>query len=464
MVGRLPRISVRQLHLGDAEIRISTQHRLDPLQQCPRRQGIAGLHKDHIGAARLCEPVVEGGPCAFVRGQQGFPVGWHVRVARAQCALCGFASAHNQRLEGGGGLCAQALQALIKGVRILAVPVQDHAERQCACHLHAPAASDVGVPVGVILQPVLLQEVLRGRGKTRAAVGIGDHGAALEHQAAGETGEGGAAAGPVACVELFLQGFKHVELLEHTLAVLRGDLARAPAGLEIERFGQVHDVIGARGGAVEKSVILEPCADIKAQPLDQRGAVELVPRGGEMGDHIAPVAQRITPQRDVPGKVGRAVDGGMDAACAVCGVGLDRAGHPVRAGVLQHLPHAQQIVGHDPVIAVDKGDTGAGGVVQSGVARGAEAGVVLPDQGKARIAACGLQCNVAAAVGGAVIDHQHVEVGKGLGPHAADAGGHMVCNVIDRDDHRNTRAVRGRGCHVSAARLLGVYVMGAVVS
>ncbi len=78
------------------------------------------------------------------------------------------------------------------------------------------------------------------------------------------------------------------------------------------------------------------------------------------------------------------------------------------------------------------------------VAGGAEAGVVLadhPDPGVARGVVPG---DVGAAVGGAVVDQQHLEVRVALPEHRVEALREVALDLVDRHDHAQQRLVGQR--------------------
>ena len=111
----------------------------------------------------------------------------------------------------------------------------------------------------------------------------------------------------------------------------------------------------------------------------------------------------------------------------------------------------------NPVVAVQKQDIFARGMVEGGVACGAEAAVGLVDhtvgdaeRGEAFAVLFG---NIAAAVGGAVVDGHDLQVVAGLLQHAVEALAEVGRHII-------YRYKQGKPRHVLSCGIVGNGVMG----
>ena len=196
-------------------------------------------------------------------------------------------------------------------------------------------------------------------------------------------------------------------------------------------------------------MILKPCPLVKTQAFDQALAVQFVPGRGEMPDHVAPVFKRIAARNRVVGKLRRAMDSRMHIACTVCKTGPHRAGGPVCAGIVQRTQQTGKVIGGKAVIAVEKGDEAALGLLQTNVARPGQPAIVLCDQPKPGIFAHRVFCDRTAPVSGAVVDDKRLKIGECLGAQAGDGGCHVVAHIVNRHDDRDCGHGRGRGIWVT---------------
>jgi hypothetical protein len=128
------------------------------------------------------------------------------------------------------------------------------------------------------------------------------------------------------------------------------------------------------------------------------------------------------------------------------GQAVDVAGREVRAGLVERAD--EQLVGarRDDVVGVHEGDELAAGVLDAGVARGAQAAVLLAYDPEARVARGELLGERRAGVGRAVVDEDRLEVAVGLPGERVQAGRQVALDVVDGDDDADPRRHRGPHC------------------
>ncbi len=193
----------------------------------------------------------------------------------------------------------------------------------------------------------------------------------------------------------------------------------------------VHAGGGEVRGDGHRRVLVEDALGVAEPVLVPEGApVDLVP-GGAVGDQV----------RDL-GDVGAQHGPGE-------GLAVDRRRHPadraepghvpggeVGSGLVQGVDQQPVGVGRQRVVAVDEGQVLApgGDPQQARVACRAEPLVGLPVQAEAGVAGGEGVGDLRAAVGGPVVDQDHVEVLEGLFPDRVQALAQVGLDVVDGDD------------------------------
>jgi hypothetical protein len=109
--------------------------------------------------------------------------------------------------------------------------------------------------------------------------------------------------------------------------------------------------------------------------------------------------------------------------------------HEVEGGAVREIEEVvvQGAVAQS-VVGIKEGDDIAGGMVQPGVAGSAETAVGLMDDGDERLVGCPCIAYVTAAIGGAIIDEDDLEVIDRLSQNAFQTFVKIVANVEHGDD------------------------------
>jgi hypothetical protein len=211
-----------------------------------------------------------------------------------------------------------------------------------------------------------------------------------------------------------------------------GDRAVAVVADAPEVDGVGDDVDRARGevrGQRDRNVLVEPALpEAEALLVPERPAPELVPRRavGEQRAELRDVRaqararERLGEERRLPR--------------ARLAQPVDVPGREVGAGLVER--RGQQLVrlARQEVVAVHERQQLAGGGVDSGVAGAAEAAVRLADQLEAPVLRGEVLGDRSAAVAGAVVDHDHLQVRERLPRDRLEARPQVPLDVVDRDD------------------------------
>ena len=211
----------------------------------------------------------------------------------------------------------------------------------------------------------------------------------------------------------------------------------------VERLVHTDDLIAAPEQAVCHKIILMQAAFGVVQQLPDLGAVEFVPgHGVDRAVGGVELIQQILPTENTllrgAGKVGRVT------ALAVLLHVLDRAeGHigvVLLAGVVQRLQKARQY----DIVGVDEGIVAALGVINARIARSGQALVLLVNDPHALVPGSVFIADLGAAVGGAIVDEQHLDGHIDLlGQDALDALFQIRLGVVDRHDHADRNMFHG---------------------
>ena len=110
------------------------------------------------------------------------------------------------------------------------------------------------------------------------------------------------------------------------------------------------------------------------------------------------------------------------------------AAHEVRAGPLERVQQQLVRVGRQHVVAVDEGQELPAGLLDAAVAGTARAAVFRLDQPEPRVGGRLGPGDRGAVVGGAVVDHDHFEIGERLGRDRVQAVGEVVGVIEERYD------------------------------
>ena len=118
-----------------------------------------------------------------------------------------------------------------------------------------------------------------------------------------------------------------------------------------------------------------------------------------------------------------------------------RAADEVGSRLLERVQEQFVRVGRQQVIAVDEGQELAAGALDAAVARASGAAVLRLEQREPRVGRGLVPGDLGAVVGGAVVDHDHFQVGERLGGDRVQAVGEVAGVVEERHDDADLRAL-----------------------
>ncbi len=216
------------------------------------------------------------------------------------------------------------------------------------------------------------------------------------------------------------------------------ELAVLAHAVEVDRSRDDVDRAGAEVGGHDHGDVLvqHPLREAQGVLVPERAAPQLVLRHpvrqqpAEAGDvrPRAPPQERLAQERRRPR--------------ARAGEAVDVPGGEVRAGALERAEQQLERVGRQLVVAVHEREVVAGRGLDAGVAGVAEAVVGLAHEPQPRVALGVALGDRRAPVGGAVVDHHHLEVADGLAGQRQQAFVEIRLDVVDRHDDADPRHPR----------------------
>ena len=203
-----------------------------------------------------------------------------------------------------------------------------------------------------------------------------------------------------------------------------------------------HALHVAQNVQVEGQVVPEGAGEADSLFVQERAAVQLVPRGVQklgVEEHAGVLAEFPLAFENAVGRVAQLAE--ELALVVVVGVDGEAGYQKVKVVFRGHAVHVFQHGGLAPVVAVHEVQVVAAGNFHGGVARGRCALVFLVDNADAHIVVGQLVAQGAAAVGAAVVYKQDLIAGARLVLQRAHCAAKPRFHVVHGDDDAYRRAV-----------------------